>query len=383
MGRFSFTKHPQHSLKNKAALEFECFRMLSYGFACSIGDQMEPYGVLNPATFKLIGKIYSQVEKYEPWARPSKAFVEAAVVTAEPVDYENKIPDSIMGAVQMLDELALQFDIIDCEMELSKYKLIILPDDLIISSDYQKKLTEYVKNDGSIISCGKGGLNDARCYPECFGVEYIGAAEKHPDFILAEGFMGNSLESGNEYVIYKQGEKAVSTGSKTILTARAPYFNREKDFFCSHRYTPSAKGKPYPVAFKNDNVILFTHPIFMQYRDNAAHWCKTLILNALNMLLPERLVHHNGLSTMTVSLLNQPHKSRANLHLLSYVPVRKSATIDIIEEKTKVDNVTVELNLPCKIKSARLVSQNQELVIENQKLIIPEVDGYAIVELNY
>ena len=37
MGRFSLSE-------NQAALEFECFRMLSYGYAVSIGDQLEPMG---------------------------------------------------------------------------------------------------------------------------------------------------------------------------------------------------------------------------------------------------------------------------------------------------------------------------------------------------
>ena len=49
-GKFHTSWGDFHSLKNKAALEFECFRMLSYGFAASIGDQLEPCGKLNPAT---------------------------------------------------------------------------------------------------------------------------------------------------------------------------------------------------------------------------------------------------------------------------------------------------------------------------------------------
>ena len=47
-GKFHTSWGDFHSLKNVAALEFEAFRMLSFGFACSIGDQLEPCGRLNP-----------------------------------------------------------------------------------------------------------------------------------------------------------------------------------------------------------------------------------------------------------------------------------------------------------------------------------------------
>ncbi len=390
-GKFHTSWGDYHSLKNLAALEFECFRMLSYGFACSIGDQMEPCGVLNPATYKLIGKVYGQYAAMEEWARPSKALTEAALVTSEKSFVESCIPETVLGAVQMLDELALQYDVIDMDMELGSYKLIILPDDLAVNEDFQQKLDIYVKGGGCVISCSKGGL--AKCtgdgnaqywkYPECFGTDYAGEAERFPDFIIAEGELGKGLESGNEYVIYYRGVKVVPAGAEAVLNARAPYFNREKEWFCSHEYTPSAKGEVYPVGLRNGRVIMFSHPIFGQYRSNAPAWCKQFISNAIDLLLPSRLIRHNGPSTMTVSLLDQQQHNRVNVHILSYIPVRKSVTIDIIEERTKVCQVVLDLNLPYEIKSARLIPQNRELRIENGKVMIPEVDGYSIVELRY
>ena len=86
---------------------------------------------------------------------------------------------------------------------------------------------------------------------------------------------------------------------------------------------------------------------------------------------------------MTVSLLHQEEKQRVCAHILSYIPVRKSATIDIIEERTKLRNITLRLNLPQEIKAARLVPENVELTVEDGCVTIPEIDGYAIVELTY
>ena len=85
---------------------------------------------------------------------------------------------------------------------------------------------------------------------------------------------------------------------------------------------------------------------------------------------------------MTVSLLDQEDKGRAAVHILSYIPVRKSATIDIVEERTVLYNVTLKLELPKAFSSARLVPENIPLPMENGTVTIPEINGYAIVELS-
>lgn len=383
-GKFHTEWGDFHSLKNLAALEFESFRMLSFGFACSIGDQLEPCGTLNPATYRLIGKVYSQFAQREAWGRPSVPVVEAAVVTSESPWVEQRIPESVMGVVQMLEELAVQFDVIDPGMELDGYRLLFLPEDLVVDPVFQQKLDAYVAAGGAVIACGKGGQDSKGQYPSCFEAQSLGEREAYPDFLLAQGPLAEGLEPENEYVIYLQGEAVRPTQGKTLLWARAPYFKREGDRFCSHRYTPSAKGEPYPavVSSQNGRVILFGHPMFEQYRANAPRWCKQLISNAIDLLLGHRLVRHDGPSTLTVSVLDQPEKQRTNLHILSYIPVRKSATIDIVEERTKVRDVTVEVHLPRSVTRAKLVPEDLPLEIRDGKIRIPEIDGYAIVQLD-
>lgn len=96
-GKFHTSWGDFHSLKNQAALEFEAFRMLSFGFACSIGDQLPPDGRLNAATYRLIGKVYRPFAEREAWARPSTPLVEAAVLTNESPLYEQQMSDSILA----------------------------------------------------------------------------------------------------------------------------------------------------------------------------------------------------------------------------------------------------------------------------------------------
>lgn len=380
-GKFHTSWGDFHSLKNLAALEFEVFRMLSFGFACSIGDQLEPNGRLNPATYRLIGKVYAQIAQREEWARPSAALTEVGVLTSESPLLEHRMPDSILGAVQMLEELSVQFDILDETMALDGYRLIIVPDDFIATEQWQRKLDAYAQAGGRVIACYKGGLNANGLYPACYQAQYVRDRQAFPDFLIADGVLANGLEPQNEYVLYQQGAEILPTGAETVLLARAPYFKREGDRFCSHQYTPSAKGDSYPAAIRSDNVLLFAHPMFSQYRKNAPFQVKQIIKNALDLLLPERLMQHDGPSTVTVQLLGQPDKGRVCAHILSYIPVRKSAEIDIIEERTVVNNLTIRLNLPQAVTKARLVPEDIELKVTDGCITIPRVNGYAIVEL--
>lgn len=382
-GKFHTAWGDFHSLKNLAALEFECFRMLSFGFACSIGDQLEPSGKLNSATYDLIGNVYKEVEHFEAWSRPSFSVTEAAIVTPEKKIYEHSMPKDIMGAAQLLEELAIQFDIIDPEMDLSDYKVIILPDTLLVSDFFQEKIEQYVKSGGYILACGRGGLNQREKYPASFGVEYDTLQKIFPDFIVANGPLAEGLYPQNEYVIYEQGNKIHSVDAEILLEAHAPYFPRLGNKFCSHLYTPSNKKDSYPVAFRKGNLIVFSHPLFSQYRECAPQWCKKLIKNALKLLLPEQLISHDGPSTITASLLEQPEKQRFILHLLSYVPVRKSATIDIIEERTTVNNLTVSLHLDKEIKEVKNVGDGTMLTYCEGTFTLPECNGYAVIELSY
>jgi hypothetical protein len=62
-GKFHTSWGDFHSLKNQAALDFECSLMLALNAKCSIGDQLHPSGRLDAATYELIGRTFEQDRK--------------------------------------------------------------------------------------------------------------------------------------------------------------------------------------------------------------------------------------------------------------------------------------------------------------------------------
>ena len=77
----------------------------------------------------------------------------------------------------MLEELALQYDIIDERMELSRYRLLILPEDFRVSKGFEEKLKGFTEKGGSVIVLATGGLKEDGEYPRFFGVSHLGKAE--------------------------------------------------------------------------------------------------------------------------------------------------------------------------------------------------------------
>src|SRR5690606_20200566 len=126
-----------HSFRNRAALEFECFRMLALGAKCMIGDQLHPRGKIDKHVYELIGSVYAQVKKKEPWCAKAQHIAEIAVLTPEafqpPGDTTERTPPPMRGAIRMLEEGAHQFDVVDAQAEFGRYKLLILPDTIPVS----------------------------------------------------------------------------------------------------------------------------------------------------------------------------------------------------------------------------------------------------------
>ena len=129
-GKFHLDWGDFGSLRNQPQLEYECFKSLAYGGKCSIGDQLHPGGMLVPAAYELVGSVYSQVEEKEPWCDNVIPMAEAGVLAPQEfcragTDF---MTQDLVGAVKMLTQLQVQFNVIDTLEDFSKYRLLVLPD---------------------------------------------------------------------------------------------------------------------------------------------------------------------------------------------------------------------------------------------------------------
>src|SRR5262249_32673893 len=150
-----------HSYKNSAALEFECFRMLALGATCSIGDQLPPNGALDAPAYDLIGQVYSEVERKEPWCVGARTISEIGVLTPEEFGGGAfwELPPAVNGITRLLEESANQFDILDSASDFTRYRILVLPDAIPVSSTLAAKLEAYLAQGGALIASFESGLN--------------------------------------------------------------------------------------------------------------------------------------------------------------------------------------------------------------------------------
>ncbi len=402
-GKFHTEWGDFHSFKNQEALEYECFHMLALGAKCLIGDQLDPCGKLSQPVYKLIGNVYHQVEKKEPWCAGAKPVTEIGVLAPKGF-YSGShldLPDSLLGAVKMLEDRSYQFDIIDGLSDFSRYNLLLLPDEVEISQELERKLCFYMQQGGSIVASYESGLQPdgtMRLIPAqplaeqtrdldgnlVRGKFYV--SNNYADYLIPKGKIGAGLPE-TEHVMYAKGlEVQAMNGSEVLLPAISSCFNRDWRHFCSHRQTPSS-GKPsYDAVIRQGNLIYFAHPIFKIYQERGAKWCKTLLFNALDMLLPHRIIAHQGPTTLHLYLNQQPLQSRYVLHALHYIPLHKSS-IDIIEDIIDLYDVAVQLHVPKNIKAVKYAPSGETVPFTQQEDIvrfsIPKIHGHEMVELCY
>ncbi|GAI39392.1 unnamed protein product [marine sediment metagenome] len=219
---------------------------------------------------------------------------------------------------------------------------------------------------------------------EELGVVYKGEAPFSPDFIVP-GQLGEGLQDTG-YVMYLRGLEVEPTADSEVLSPMIkPYFNRTWRHFCSHLHSPAQGPAEYPGAVRNGNCIYFMHPLFGQYDQNAPLWCKKLVGNALDLLLPDPLLQAGGPSAALFTINEQPDEGRLVVHALCYVPERRGRDFDVIEDIIPLYDVPVSVRPPARLTEVRLVPQSEVLEFQEKdgrvELVIPKIEGHQMVAL--
>jgi len=372
------------SLKNREALEYECFRMLAYGAKCSVGDQMHPNGLLDKVKYERIGEVYRSVEEKEPWCANTSKVAEIGIVTARTdLSERNKVELSDEGAMRMLLELHQPFDFVTSRMPLDKYKLLILPDSVKINPEFARKLSQFIQGGGAVIASHQSGFDGelAGFALSELGVVYEGEAEFAPDYVRLGEALGRNIPP-MDYVFYSRGTKVRAVnGTETLAVLRHPYFNRTYETFSSHCQTAPDRVTTLPAITRNGRVIYIAKPLFKDYVTSGSKVYRDIVENCLRLLLPEPLIRSGLPKTAEITLRRQGE--RHILHLLHYIPQRKSREMEIVEDIIPLYNQSVSVRMPRRPDRVfmALTGHDVEFTYEGGyvNMSIPEITGHAMV----
>ncbi|OHB57819.1 MAG: hypothetical protein A2Y12_17335 [Planctomycetes bacterium GWF2_42_9] len=398
-GEFGGFKHPN-------ALKYECSAMLAYGSKCSVGDQLHPQGRMSISTYNLIGTAYKEVKEKEPWCDNVTSVADIGLLSCEAANSMNiAVQDEVpadVGAARILLEGHFLFDVLDCEMDFTKYKVLILPDDIKIDDNLKTKLDSYLQNGGKLLLTGKSGLaSDNKDFLFDVGADWCGQSEFQPDYVLPiKEYRPSFIES--PLVMYMPSQRIKVTTGKSLGQVYEPYFNRNYKHFCSHQHAPA---KPVPSGFdsgvRKGNIAYLAHPVFSIYRGFGAVAYKEYIINVLRSLLDKPTITVNLPSQGRVTLMNQNKHNRYVLHLLYANTIcrggdmnlpngtvsGRTQKVEVIDELLPINNVKAGLNLNKKVKSVICVPGGDKLPFTQQdcavEFVLPTLRCHQMIEINF
>ncbi len=387
-GRFHTFWGDFGGLRNRAALEFECFQALAHGAACSIGDQLPPRGRLEPAVYRRIGEVYAEVERREPWCVDTQPLPEIGVITTSvSLTESHPVTESDRGALHILEQLKYQFQFLDAGSDLSPYAVVILPDAVPVDAPLAEKLRSFLQAGGKLLISDRSGLDESTgdfvLAPE-MGLHYAGQAEFAPDYLVLEPDLSDGIEPMAQVCELPGVRITIEPEVAVLARSGVPYFNRTWDHFCSHLYTPLDQATVAPVITRHGSVIYIARPLFREYAESARLIHKQVVGNCLKRLLPQpRVGPHNLPSTAIVTVRRQ--NNDLLVHLLHYVHQRRGKTLDIIEDVIPLHNVELSIRAGQRPTTVQLVPEQQLVewtwVDGYVHFSVPRVNGYQMVQL--
>jgi len=363
-GEFGGYKHPN-------ALRYESALSLANGAKISVGDQLHPRGVLDYATYDLIGKAFSEVEMKEEWCDDVDNFADVALLSSEAVreaigfiktDGAQSVPVIDEGAVRTLLEGHLLFDVIDLESDFNKYKVVIIPDFLPARDDIVKKIKDYLSNGGKIFASNNVLINDNNEFAIDFGAKIIKEGEYSPTYLRPLFELKNWANAA--FVNYSKAKNLELTGGEAMVMLQNPYFNREFRHFTSHQHASSTNEDICPIMVKTDNTVYFGIPAFANYFEMGQNVLRDIILEGINSLLKTPTLTSNLPAVGVQTVQKQKAKNRTIVHLLYAPPSKRGNGIEVIEDLPVLTDINISLQVEGNIKRVYLAPQNEDLNYE-------------------
>ena len=356
-GEFGGFKHPN-------ALRFEVTLAAANGAKCSVGDQLSPSGEMDMVTYDLIGSAYSELEEKEEWLDNVESVADIAIISPEAyvgdlsTGQMTKVDDSGSGVCRIMLEGKYLFDVIDFESDLSKYKVIILPDVIRADIDFAKRLREFCDCGGKVLATGKSALyENSNEFCLNLGAEWIKENPYKPDYFRPLEKIKDMGDTG--YIMYGNGEKIRCIGNELGIREN-PYFNRTRAHFCSHQHTPNSCEYGGAGMTEGKDGIYIAWNIFADYAQSGELHLKQMAIFALDRLLDTAKTLKTNLPAQgIVTLMKQ--SDRLICHLLYASPVKRGNGIEVIEDIVPIYNVELAIKTDKKINKVYLAPQKEDI----------------------
>ncbi|WJH37391.1 beta-galactosidase trimerization domain-containing protein [Paenibacillus sp. CC-CFT747] len=137
------------------------------------------------------------------------------------------------GGVRILLEGKYLFDVLDKESDFSRYKVLILPDAVVVEEPLRAKLEAFLSQGGKLLATGQSGIDSANgTYVLPLGIRWLGENPYRPDYYRPlEGGTGPFKDAA--FIMYGPGQRIE-------LLEEAESWGAEKTLILTATCSPSA-----------------------------------------------------------------------------------------------------------------------------------------------
>ncbi|MFC2124163.1 hypothetical protein ACFLU5_05070 [Bacteroidota bacterium] len=377
------------SLRPEAAIKFDLLYGLANGMRPNVGGHFHPRGDFENAVFDRLETIYRELQTMETWFDNAKNITEIAIIYPKPnSNLRNQARSSkqLSGAVRMLSELKQQFDVVTDFSDWSKYKVLVVPDDITFNEEITQRIKAHLAAGKAVISSGNSGLNPGKTHfalEKQWGIKYIGDNDYNPAYYT----VGENFNSGLPDMplsSYSSGiDMVILPGTRIEAYLIKPYYNQRWDGEYAFYYTPPDKVTDKPALTICNKVAHFSHRIFSGYNLQAPVELRQWFGNVLKGFLPDPIFKTENLPSFANAFVTQ-QPGRRMVHILSYVPELRGAKTQMIEEPIELHDVKIALRIDGKIPTKVYLAPDRITLPFNSKdgyilVTIPESKGYSMV----
>lgn len=356
-------------IKSKELLKAKRCACLADAGAFVFIDAIDPVGTLNRNAYERIGEIFKETKIYEKYLG-GELFQDVAVYLSteskfnfadngKKVDSPNLSPncphiDGCVNVCKSLIENHIPFGVITEKniKNLSKHKILILPNVLMMDDDEVNAIKNYVYEGGNLYASKytslitKDGVRKKDfLLADIFGVLYIGKTKENVTYIApveekAKIFSGYS----QKYPLYIQGTQLIvkaknSTG--IFGTIVLPYTDpADSSKFVSIHSNPPGINTDHPaVVFNNfgkGKVIYVTGDL-----ENSDINRDTFI-NLLKLLSSSFTFESDAPKSVEITMFHQEEKNRYIINLINFQRELPNIPVYNIKIRVKLDGKTVK-----------------------------------------
>lgn len=422
-GRFVTHWGDYGGLKHPTQLRSELAAIVAQGFRCDIGDDPGPSLRLDQATYATIGEAYAEIERIEPYLTDAAPVIEAAIVVdglplgqlsadvatddsvgAELIEQlgaaeeawlgQFLLSTSVSGLARLLTEHEVQYDVVDATSDWTRYRLVVLPESLVVDPDLAERLRRYLAGGGAVVAAGNALLlhgQDDSWADELRGA-YAGPTPFDRPYTRVRGpLLGHPDRYARyDFALYGGSDRWAVNDDRAMVHAVLTEPTGDPMHLADYAVPASGVPTEFATVLEVGRLGAFSFPIGRSYFQHGYWVYRELFGRILHGLLPTPLVRTSAPPSAEVSVTHQEaaadRPERWIVHLVTHSPLRgRRGLSDRLDAPAPLRDVTIELAVQASIVTAVEARSGCRLPVEQKdgsvRVTVPEVDVAATVVL--